>query len=93
MNRGVDSIAIDYEPKRNHEIMWALFFMAFIILGNFLILNLFVGVVISTFNKEKEILGKNNLLSQKQREWLELKKQCMNISPKVIVDVKRGRVR
>jgi len=32
-------------------------------LGNFLVLNLFVGVVVSTFNKEQHILGKNFLLT------------------------------
>ena len=42
-----------------------LFYIVFIILGNFLILNLFVGIVISTFNREKEILGKNFLLTEK----------------------------
>lgn len=41
--------------------------MAFVILGNFLVLNLFVGVVVSTFNREKEILGKNFLLTDKQK--------------------------
>lgn len=54
-------------------MFWAIFYMVFIVLGNFLILNLFVGVVISTFNREKEILGKGNLLSQMQKDWLEMK--------------------
>jgi hypothetical protein len=38
--------------------------MFFIILGNFLVLNLFVGVVVSTFNREQQILGKNFLLTE-----------------------------
>jgi len=33
------------------------------VFGSFFILNLFVGVVISTFNREKEKLGKSFLLS------------------------------
>jgi hypothetical protein len=73
MNRGIDSVDIDYQPVKNQTQFWAVYFMIFIILGNFLILNLFVGVVISTFNKEKEILGKGNLLSSRQKEWLEMK--------------------
>ena len=36
-------------------------------------LNLFVGVVISTYNREKERLGKDILLTDEQREWLETK--------------------
>lgn len=41
-----------------------MFFIVFIILSNFLMLNLFTGVVVSTFNKEKEILDKNFMLSE-----------------------------
>lgn len=53
MNRGVDSVGIDMQPVRNQNIYWSLFFVLFIILGNFFILNLFAGVVVSTFNKQK----------------------------------------
>ena len=55
-------------------------------LGNFLVMNLFDGVIVSTFNKEKDILGKNFLLTEKQKKWLEQKKNCLKISPKVILD-------
>ncbi len=64
MYRGVDSVGIDMQPKRNYGIYWALFFIIFIILSNFLMLNLFAGVVVSTFNREKDILDMNNLLSE-----------------------------
>ncbi len=63
MQRGVDAVGIDLEPVRNDQIFWSLFFMVFVFLGQFLILDLFTGVVVSTFNKEKEILGKNFLLT------------------------------
>jgi len=43
------------------------------IVANFFLLNLFVGVVISTYNREKETLGRNFLLTEKQRKWLENK--------------------
>lgn len=41
-----------------------LFFIGFIVFGNFFLLNLFVGVVTSTYNREKELLGKNYLLTE-----------------------------
>jgi len=41
----------------------SIFFLVFIILGSFFITNLFVGVVISSFNDESDRLGKNFLLS------------------------------
>jgi hypothetical protein len=64
MYKGIDSVDIDTEPIRNFNILWSLFFMVFVFFGNFLILDLFTGVVVSTFNKEKEILGKNFLLTE-----------------------------
>jgi hypothetical protein len=63
MNSGVDSTDIDMQPMINYNLYWSLFFIMFILFGNFLILNLFVGVVVSTFNKEKKLLGKNFLLT------------------------------
>jgi len=70
MNSGIDSVGIDLQPAKNHNIYWAFFFVIFIVLGNFLTLNLFAGVVVSTFNKEKEILEKNHLLNSNQSKWV-----------------------
>jgi hypothetical protein len=70
MNRGIDSVGIDMQPIVEYNTYWAIFFMVFIFFGNFLILNLFTGVVCDTYNNEKEILGKNYLLSDHQKMWL-----------------------
>jgi hypothetical protein len=45
--------------------VWIFFFVIFIIVGAFFFLNLFVGVVISTFNLEHDKLGGNDLLTEK----------------------------
>jgi hypothetical protein len=65
MHQGMDVVGIDMQPKLENNYYWSLFFILFIIVGNFFVLNLFVGVVVSTFNREKELLGKNFLLTQK----------------------------
>jgi len=49
------------------------FFVVFMVIGSFFILNLFVGVVISTYNREKERLGKDFMLSTEQKQWVETK--------------------
>jgi hypothetical protein len=85
MNRGVDSVGIDMQPIVENNVYWSLFFMVFIFFGNFIILNLFTGVVCDTYNSEKEILGKNYLLSDNQKKWLEYKKECLDQSPKFII--------
>jgi hypothetical protein len=63
MNRGIDAVGADFQPIKEFNVYWSLFFMIFIFFGNFLILNLFTGVVCDTYNSEKEILGKSYLLS------------------------------
>ena len=43
------------------------FFMCFILIAAFFIMNMFVGVIISAFNKEQDRLGKNFLLTDSQK--------------------------
>ena len=50
MYQGAAVRGIDYEPKSKSNPAVMLFFILFIIVGSFFMLNLFVGIVISTFN-------------------------------------------
>ena len=59
----VDSTQIYQVPKRNNSAAFVFFFMFFMIVGTLFILNLFVGVVINTFDKEKEKLSNNMLMT------------------------------
>ena len=59
----VDSTQIYQVPKRNNSAGFIIFFMFFMIVGTLFILNLFVGVVINTFDKEKELLSNNMLMT------------------------------
>ena len=63
MNAGVDCNGIGMQPVELNNKWKSLFFIIFIIFGNFFILNLFVGVVISTFNTQKDVIGKDFLLT------------------------------
>lgn len=58
---------IDYMPDPGAPLnpLWVGFFIFFMIVGAFFFLNLFVGVVISTFNSEHDKLGGNDLLTEK----------------------------
>jgi voltage-dependent calcium channel N type alpha-1B len=53
----------------------------YIILFCFFLLNLFVGVVVITFNEQKEKTGKNFLLTLHQKEWLQLETKLLNSRP------------
>ena len=54
MFRAVSSVGIDKAPIENNRPEFMLFFFVFIIVASFFVLNLFVGIVISTYNREKE---------------------------------------
>ena len=62
---------IDWTWKKWTQSYWVLFFIAFMVVGSFFLLNLFVGVVISSFNRQKDLLGGNSLLTEKQKEWID----------------------
>lgn len=46
----------------------AIFFVTVVIIGNFFLMNLFVGVIISTYNREKELAGKDYMKSKDQKK-------------------------
>jgi len=59
----VDSWGIEMEPIRDKNKVSIVYFFILVIIFAFFVLNLFVGVIVSTFNQEKELLGKNFLLT------------------------------
>ncbi len=63
MWEGVDAIAIDTQPTKNASKAWALYYILFEILGGFFFINLFAGIVVDSFNEEKDKLGGNKLLT------------------------------
>lgn len=70
MYKGIAARGLDLVPSPLSNLGISLFFISFIVVGNFFLLNLFVGVVISTYNREKEVMGKDFLLTSKQKKWL-----------------------
>jgi hypothetical protein len=62
----------------------ALFFMLFIIFGGFFITNLFIGVVIASFNRECTKLGNDFMLTEKQKEWITTKILLFKVAPKLV---------
>lgn len=56
-------------------------------------MNLFVGVVINTFNTEKEKLGKNHLLTDEQNEWVQTQILCFKARPLKLIKMTRDGIR
>ena len=51
-------------------MLWIFFYLFFMLVSCFFLINLFIGVIISSFNKEKDILGGNAFLTEKQKDWI-----------------------
>lgn len=47
----VDATDEDMQPIRDVYPNWVWFFMVFMLVGSYLVMNLFVGVIIDNFNK------------------------------------------
>lgn len=54
MFAAVDSQGADMHPVENNSPWWILFFVVFMCLGCFVVMNLFVGVIIQNFDQAKE---------------------------------------
>lgn len=81
MFAGVDARGPDMQPVRNNSEAWMAFFVAFMIVGSFFMMNLFVGVVIDNFNRMKEEMGDNVLLTDAQKEWVRAQEIMLHVKP------------
>lgn len=74
---------IDYVWQKWTQEYWVYFFIFFMVIGSFFLINLFVGVVISSFNREKDSIGGNILLSERQKEWIETHTVVLKAKPRM----------
>ena len=66
MHRSIDSYAENHGPMSNHRPAVAVFYFVYIIVIAFFMVNIFVGFVIVTFQKEGEQEYKNCELDKNQ---------------------------
>lgn len=79
MSRGIDATGIEKQPKENHRQYMAIYFVIFMILGAFLIINLFTAVITDNFNKLKEQseIGAGSSVTDLQRQWVNIQNICL----------------
>jgi hypothetical protein len=58
----------DADLTSNYEdaikIIPTIFFIVIVTFGNFFLINLFIGVIISKYNRERELAGKDYMLTE-----------------------------
>jgi hypothetical protein len=84
MYAAVDTSGIDMQPIRDNSLHWVWFFMLFILIGGYLVLNLFVGVVVDNFNSvRKNAEGDVSLLTEEQQAWIKTQQTAAKMKPKI----------
>jgi len=71
MYAGVDARGPMMNPERDTTELFAIFFVAFILIGSFFMLNLCVGVIIDNFNKMKSDKKGSILMTDSQAAWVQ----------------------
>ena len=78
----VDSNGIDMQPIRDNAVQWIYFCVFFLLIGTYLAMNLFVGVVIDNFNKMKaQFDGNLAFLTPEQQEWIKTQEIARRLRP------------
>jgi len=92
MYAAVDQRGIDRQPTRDSNVVWVFFFVAFLLVGAFFVLELFVGVIIDNFNKIRDKNGRG-LMTPAQREWASTQAFIMSIKPEKRIQKPTGSFR
>jgi hypothetical protein len=79
----IDAVGADVAPQPEHSLGRALFFLIWIFVGAFVLLNLIAGVLVSTFNDIKaKQEGAGVVLTERQRDWVETMEQWLTLCPR-----------
>jgi hypothetical protein len=76
MWKGVDANKINLSAETNRNVLYTGYFTVFLIVSSIILLNLFVGVIIDTNDKEKEKLLNTNKLTTLQLEYSDTLVKC-----------------
>lgn len=88
MYMGVDAVGAGLQPIRDYNLKACLYFVVFVIVGSFFVLNLFVGVAIDKFNDmQAEHLGQNIFLTPEQEQWVTIQRLMASCKPEKVHEV------
>ncbi|KAG1968483.1 voltage-dependent T-type calcium channel subunit alpha-1H isoform X2 [Pimephales promelas] len=77
MYDGLDAVGVDQQPVRNHNPWMLLYFISFLLIVSFFVLNMFVGVVVENFHKCRQDQEEEEarLREEKRQKLLEKKRR------------------
>ncbi|XP_050394777.1 voltage-dependent T-type calcium channel subunit alpha-1H [Patella vulgata] len=82
MYTGLDAVGVDQQPQENYSEWRLLYFISFLLLVGFFVLNMFVGVVVENFHKCRETQEMEERAQRfaKRQEKLEKKRKSEGVS-------------
>lgn len=83
LNNMIDSVGQEKQPITNNAVIYKVYAIATQIFMTLLFLNLFIGVVIESFNREKDELSLNKLLKKVEQTWIETLQLCYSAKPSI----------
>eukprot|EP00397_Hematodinium_sp_SG-2012_P000372 GEMP01000372.1.p1 GENE.GEMP01000372.1~~GEMP01000372.1.p1 ORF type:complete len:2224 (+),score=490.20 GEMP01000372.1:55-6726(+) len=81
MTSVVDGRGIDLQPKRDFNQWAVVFFLVWMLVGGFFILNLFFGVIIDQYHVAKGETEGGVLITKEQKRWIEVQKLVLKHVP------------
>ena len=75
----VDAVGVEMQPIKDHNPSAYFFGYFFILVGSFFMLNLFVGVVIDTFTRLKNVSDGSMLQTDEQKNWTKVQNMMSRV--------------
>ncbi len=82
MHNGIDAVDVDMQPVENHNQFMAFFFIIYLLVVGFFVVNMFVGVIIDNFHKCREAQMGEEL---KRKEAAKIKEQEKKIKSELFM--------
>jgi hypothetical protein len=82
MGQAMQATGVDSQPLVGANDSIGIFFVVFIFVCCFWILNLIIGIAIRRFKKQKERTGQSAFLTKEQQEWLNLQRLAAATMPR-----------
>ena len=87
MTNGIDAVGVDKAPEVNYRQAVSLFFVSFIFIGGYFLVNLVVSVIIDTYNQEKLKNGDTGVfLTSSQNAFLRSHRRILHGVPQIFYD-------
>ena len=83
MYNAVDTTGPGEPMERDKNQLAGLYFVAFIFVTVFFIMNLYVGAVINKFNEIQKELDGSSFLNKEQKEWVQTQRLLSKCAPRI----------